>query len=99
MAVTHSVIGLGTWPLGGRAYGPVSWADATATIAAALNAGTSFFDTADIYEDGRAEKLLAAAPPALDCLVATKGGYLTEYGRDQAFGRRQVTAALRGSSR
>jgi hypothetical protein len=89
MAATDSVIGLGTWPLGGRAYGPVSCANAIATIAAALHAGTSFFDTADIYGDGRAEELLGAALPPPGCLVATKVGYLTERGSDQDFGPRR----------
>jgi aryl-alcohol dehydrogenase-like predicted oxidoreductase len=99
MAATDSVIGLGTWPLGGRAYGPVSCANATATIAAALHAGTSFFDTADIYGDGRAEELLGAALPPPGCLVATKVGYLTERGSDQDFGPQHITAALHVSSR
>lgn len=56
----HSVseIGFGAWAIGGS-WGDVSDADARAALHAALDAGTNFIDTADVYGDGRSEKLIA----------------------------------------
>lgn len=71
-----SVIGLGTWQIGGS-WGDVSEADAQALLAAAVEAGVTFFDTADVYGDGRSEQLIGrflAANPETDVLVATKMG-------------------------
>jgi aryl-alcohol dehydrogenase-like predicted oxidoreductase len=68
------VIGLGTWQLGAD-WGDVDPDDARATLNAALDAGVTFFDTADVYGDGRSEQfcgeLLAAHP---EVFVATKMG-------------------------
>lgn len=57
-----SVIGLGSWGLGGQ-WGPVEQADAVATLRAAYDAGVNFFDTADAYGDppGLSEHLIALA--------------------------------------
>lgn len=52
-----SVIGLGTWQLGGS-WGNVSEDDALAVLDAAVEAGVTFFDTADVYGDGRSERLI-----------------------------------------
>lgn len=56
----HSIseIGFGAWAIGGS-WGNVSDADARAALHAALDAGTNFIDTADVYGDGRSEKLIA----------------------------------------
>jgi aryl-alcohol dehydrogenase-like predicted oxidoreductase len=54
---TVSVIGLGTWQLGAD-WGDVSAADARAVLDASRDAGVSFFDTADVYGDGRSESLI-----------------------------------------
>ncbi|HEY6799745.1 MAG TPA: aldo/keto reductase [Agromyces sp.] len=54
---TVSVIGLGTWQLGAD-WGNVDEADALAVLDAARDAGVTFFDTADVYGDGRSEKLI-----------------------------------------
>lgn len=53
-----SEIGLGAWAIGGD-WGDVSEDEALATIEAALDAGISFIDTADVYGDGRSERLIA----------------------------------------
>ncbi|HEY4302586.1 MAG TPA: aldo/keto reductase [Candidatus Didemnitutus sp.] len=50
-------IGLGTWQLGGG-WGTVSDDDALATLRAAFDSGTNFFDTADVYGAGRSESLI-----------------------------------------
>src|ERR687894_46451 len=54
-----SVVGLGTWQLGAD-WGDVSDADARAVLDAALEAGVTFFDTADVYGDGRSEQTIGA---------------------------------------
>jgi len=52
-----SVIGLGTWQLGGD-WGDVSAEDAMAVLAASAESGVTFFDTADVYGDGRSEQII-----------------------------------------
>ncbi len=56
---TVSVIGLGTWQLGAD-WGEVTEADARAVLDASLDAGVTFYDTADVYGDGRSETLIGA---------------------------------------
>ena len=72
-----SVIGLGCWQLGAD-WGEVDEQDAIGVLAAAADAGVTFFDTADVYGDGRSERLIrsyfesGAATPGIT--VATKVG-------------------------
>ena len=70
------VVGLGAWQLGAD-WGEVGDEDAAAVLDAALDAGVTFIDTADVYGDGRSErscaKLLARRPDA-GILLATKMG-------------------------
>lgn len=54
-----SCVGLGTWQLGAD-WGDVSEADATAVLDAAVDSGITFFDTADVYGDGRSERVIGA---------------------------------------
>jgi aryl-alcohol dehydrogenase-like predicted oxidoreductase len=73
-----SVVGLGTWQLGAD-WGDVDPADAHATLDAAIAEGITFFDTADVYGDGRSEQFcgeLRAAHPEI--FVATKMGRRVE---------------------
>jgi aryl-alcohol dehydrogenase-like predicted oxidoreductase len=51
------VVGLGTWQLGAD-WGDVSEDDALAVLAAAVDSGVTFLDTADVYGDGRSEQLI-----------------------------------------
>jgi aryl-alcohol dehydrogenase-like predicted oxidoreductase len=51
------VVGLGCWQLGGD-WGHVDEADALAVLHAAVDAGVTFLDTADVYGDGRSETLI-----------------------------------------
>src|SRR5579872_3894949 len=53
-------IGFGSWAIGAD-WGEVQEADAIAALNAALDAGVDFIDTADVYGDGRSEKLIARA--------------------------------------
>jgi aryl-alcohol dehydrogenase-like predicted oxidoreductase len=71
-----SVVGLGTWQLGAD-WGAVEPAQSRAVLAAAAEAGVTFFDTADVYGDGRSEQAIGAFltdNPGLDITVATKMG-------------------------
>ncbi|MCY7396154.1 MAG: aldo/keto reductase [Nocardioides sp.] len=54
-----SVVGLGTWQLGAD-WGEVSEADARAVLEASAEAGVTFYDTADVYGDGRSEQIIGS---------------------------------------
>jgi len=71
-----SIIGLGTWQLGAD-WGDVDEASAFDVLGAAADAGVTFFDTADVYGDGRSEQFVGrflAQHPGRDITVATKMG-------------------------
>ncbi|MGW4114983.1 aldo/keto reductase [Actinosynnema sp. NPDC004786] len=51
------VVGLGCWQLGAD-WGQVEESDALAVLHAAADTGVNFFDTADVYGDGRSETLV-----------------------------------------
>jgi aryl-alcohol dehydrogenase-like predicted oxidoreductase len=71
---TVSVIGLGTWQLGAD-WGEVSEADARAVLDASWDAGVTFYDTADVYGDGRSEQLIGAwRREHPEAFIATKMG-------------------------
>jgi aryl-alcohol dehydrogenase-like predicted oxidoreductase len=74
--VTVSEIGFGAWQIGGS-WGDVSEADGRAALNAALDAGMTFVDTADVYGDGRSERIIAEVLKARGGtrpFVATKAG-------------------------
>jgi aryl-alcohol dehydrogenase-like predicted oxidoreductase len=69
-----SGVGFGAWQIGAD-WGQVDDDTALATLRAAADAGVTFFDTADVYGDGRSERLvgrLLAERPGIT--VATKMG-------------------------
>jgi len=71
-----SVVGLGTWQLGAD-WGDVEESDALAVLDAAVEAGVTVFDTADVYGDGRSESLIGryvAEHDDVELTVATKMG-------------------------
>jgi aryl-alcohol dehydrogenase-like predicted oxidoreductase len=75
-----SVIGLGTWQLGDD-WGDVAEKDAFDVLETAVDEGVTFFDTADVYGDGRSEQRIAAfrkMRPDADVFVATKMGRRAE---------------------
>lgn len=78
-----SEIGFGAWAIGGAAEVggiPIGWGNAddrtsNEAIAAALNEGINFFDTADFYGLGHSEELLGKALKGQkEALIATKVG-------------------------
>ena len=53
-----SEIGFGAWAIGGS-WGEVSEENARAALNNAMDEGTTFIDTADVYGDGRSERIIA----------------------------------------
>src|SRR5918912_1050014 len=77
-----SEIGFGAWQIGAD-WGEVDEDDALATLHAAADAGVTFFDTADVYGDGRSERLVGRiarerAHAGAPIFVATKMGRRAE---------------------
>jgi aryl-alcohol dehydrogenase-like predicted oxidoreductase len=75
-----SEIGYGAWQIGGD-WGEVDEGAALATLHGAADGGVTFFDTADVYGDGRSERIVGRllrerADPAIT--VATKMGRRAE---------------------
>ena len=75
--LTISEIGMGTWELGGREWGDIGENEAVDLLRYAFEKGVTYYDTADQYGGGRAEKLLGEAFSALGnrVVIATKLGY------------------------
>lgn len=59
--VTVSVVGLGTWPMGGEWWGGTDDDESIRTIHRALDLGITLFDTAEAYAAGHAEEVLGRA--------------------------------------
>src|SRR6478609_11395326 len=73
-----SVVGLGTWQLGAD-WGEVSESDALAVLETSVEAGVTFFNTADVYGDGRSEQVIGRFLKTHDGItVATKMGRRAE---------------------
>jgi len=53
-----SAISFGAWAIGGT-WGPVQDEESMKALHAAVDAGVNFVDTADVYGDGRSERLVA----------------------------------------
>lgn len=68
-----SVIGFGAWEAGGMAWGPNPPDDETiGAMHAAVEAGMTWVDTAEVYGGGRSEELVGQAVAGRDVLVLTK---------------------------
>jgi aryl-alcohol dehydrogenase-like predicted oxidoreductase len=71
-----SEISFGAWAIGGS-WGDVDDATSLATLHRAIDRGVNFIDTADVYGDGRSERLIAqlkSERPRDTIYVATKAG-------------------------
>src|SRR5688572_16492622 len=84
-----SAVSFGAWAIGGT-WGPVDDETSLRALHAAIDAGVNFIDTADVYGDGRSERLVARLRrerPRDRIFVATKAG------------RRQAQQSVEGYSR
>jgi len=54
-----SAISFGAWAVGGGSFGAVNEDESMAALHRALDRGVNFFDTADVYGEGRSERLFA----------------------------------------
>jgi aryl-alcohol dehydrogenase-like predicted oxidoreductase len=89
-----SEIGFGAWAIGG-AWGDVSEEEARGALHAALDAGTTFIDTADVYGDGRSERIIADVLKARGGerpYVATKAGRRAVPHVADEYNRKNLTA-------
>jgi aryl-alcohol dehydrogenase-like predicted oxidoreductase len=91
-----SEIGFGAWQIG-SAWGDVSEADGRAALHAALDAGVTFVDTADVYGDGRSETIIRevlkerqGARP----FVATKAGRRLNPHTTEGYNRKNLEAFI-----
>ncbi len=72
-----STVGFGVWTVSTGMWGITDTEFAIDLVRRALEAGINFFDTADVYGDGKGETVLADALPDRrdDIVIATKFGY------------------------
>jgi aryl-alcohol dehydrogenase-like predicted oxidoreductase len=71
-----SVVGLGTWAIGGKWWGGTDEEDSVEAIRASIDSGINFIDTAPAYGQGLSEKLVAKALTGRrdKVVIATKCG-------------------------
>lgn len=93
-----STISFGAWAIGGT-WGDVDDAESLAALHTALDHGVNFFDTADVYGDGRSERLIAKL--RRDCsepfYVATKAGRRLNPHTAAGYNRANLTAFVERS--
>ena len=89
-----SEVGLGCWQLGGSDWGDLSDKEAFDILAKAVDCGVNFFDTADVYGDGRSETLIGRFLKSshADVFVATK------LGRRQIYPDKYSEATIRAAT-
>ena len=97
---TVSDISFGAWAIGG-AWGQVSDEDALAAVHKAVDAGVNFFDTADVYGNGRSERLIAQFKKSRqqEIIVATKAGRRLPRQTVAGYSRENLTAWIEDSLR
>jgi len=93
-----SEISFGAWAIGG-AWGDVDDQESLAALHAALDGGVNFFDTADVYGDGRSERLLAQLKKERreKFYVATKAGRRLNPHTADGYNRANLTAFIERS--
>src|ERR1700730_14174292 len=93
-----SVLGLGCARLGSLTE-PRSRRESLSLIAAAVNAGITLFDTADIYAQGESERILGEALKSIDACIVTKAGQISSLAKGVPLPLRgAVTSLLAHSS-
>jgi aryl-alcohol dehydrogenase-like predicted oxidoreductase len=95
-----SEISFGAWAIGG-AWGSVDDRESLGALHAALDGGVNFFDTADVYGDGRSERLLAKLKKERKetFYITTKAGRRLPVQRTEGYSRKNITAFVNRSLR
>jgi aryl-alcohol dehydrogenase-like predicted oxidoreductase len=95
-----SSISFGTWAIGAE-WGAVNDQESLAALHRALDNGVNFFDTADVYGDGRSERLLAQLREERSepFYVATKAGRRLDPHVAGGYNRQNLTAFVERSLR
>jgi aryl-alcohol dehydrogenase-like predicted oxidoreductase len=95
-----SEISFGAWAIGG-AWGRVSDEESLAALYQAIDCGVNFIDTADVYGDGRSERLIAKLKKARkeEIFVATKAGRRLPQQSIEGYSRRNLTTWVTDSLR
>ena len=90
-----SEISFGAWAIGG-AWGDVDDRESLAALHRALDLGVNFFDTADVYGDGRSERLLARLKRerSEEIIIATKAGRRLEPHVASGYNRENLSAFI-----
>jgi len=93
-----SAISFGSWAIG-DAWGPTKEEESLAALHQALDRGVNFFDTADIYGDGRSERLLARLRRERKdpFYVATKAGRRLPKQTVEGYSRKNLTSWIERS--
>ncbi len=94
-----SAISFGAWAIGG-AWGTVDDTESLTALHAALDGGVNFIDTADVYGDGRSERLIARLRrerPRDPFFVATKAGRRLPSQTPEGYTRENLTAWIERS--
>jgi aryl-alcohol dehydrogenase-like predicted oxidoreductase len=93
-----SAVGFGTWAIG-SAWGQVDDAESLKSLHRALDLGVNFFDTADVYGDGRSERLLARLKKERKepFYVATKAGRRLDPHVASGYNRANLTSFIERS--
>ena len=95
-----SEISFGAWAIGGF-WGPVSHEDAMGALHQAVDCGVNFIDTADVYGDGRSERLISELKKSRkeEIIVATKAGRRLPQQTVDGYSRENLTAWVEDSLR
>jgi aryl-alcohol dehydrogenase-like predicted oxidoreductase len=93
-----SAISFGAWAIGGT-WGKVDDRDSLAALHRAIDLGVNFIDTADVYGDGRSERLIARLRKERSetIYVATKAGRRLDPHIAEGYNRRNLTAFIERS--
>ena len=93
-----SEIGFGAWAIGAD-WGRVSEADALVALNKSIDLGVNFIDTADVYGDGRSERLIAQVikERSEQIYVATKAGRRLNPHLAEGYNRANLTAFIERS--
>jgi len=95
-----STVSFGAWAIG-SAWGTVHDKDSLAALHRALDLGVNFFDTADVYGDGRSERLLAQLRQERKekFFIATKAGRRLDPHTAGGYNKKNLTAFIERSLR